>query len=98
MAHLKANIRKQANNALHKALPGNYYDGVPLERMFDTLKAMGLIVLDEAGEPWQGFLCGREGSASLRLGNGMGEVYDACLVFTWYKMGNGQYELVKYIS
>lgn len=85
-------LRKAANKAL-KPLNG-YFDEIPLDAIFYAVKDTIGQVIQEDGRPWEGFLCGEEGSAyfdieDFRYGK---------LRLNWYKMPSGRYEIVTYIS
>lgn len=103
-----AKTRSQLNNALHRALPGNYYDGVPIDELQDALKAEGYVLLQEDGTPWSGMFLG-SGEALLEMGkldygrelNGLATykpVPNSGLRMTWYQMPSGKMEIVKYIT
>ena len=101
---LDAKERKAATNAIHP-LTTSYHNGVPFGETIETLKGLGLIVLQEDNTPWSGFVCGREGRAALGLAfdgtedeSGRYEPMNNALVFTWCKLDSGRYEFVAYIS
>lgn len=93
---IKTNIRKAINKAL--AALGNYHDSIPLQQIFDALKAHNVIVVDEAGEPWSGLLCGRDSHTTFDLQLDGAPVKNAALFLSWYKMPSGRYEITVYLS
>jgi hypothetical protein len=97
--NIKANLKHKANKALARALPGNYFDGIPIETICETLQSIGILVLQEDGQPWEGVFCGRDGSAILPLGLKIGEIApNAGLSISWHKMESGKMEVVIYVS
>lgn len=106
---VNAKTRNLLNRAVNAALPGNYYDGIPIEDMQEALKLEGYVLLQEDGTKWSGMFLGSEGEAFLEMGklsegrmvNGLATykpVSNSGLRMTWYKMGSGKYEIVKYIT
>ena len=90
--------RTQLQKTVRDILKPNYFEDIPLTEIFDALKEHNCIVVQEDGEPWQGFLCGEEGDALFRF-NYEGELCDnACLALQWYKMHSGKWETTGYIS
>ena len=54
---VKPAIKNRINRAINKL--GNYHnDGVPLEDIFQCLKAEGVTPLQEDGTEWSGLFCG----------------------------------------
>ncbi len=88
----KAATRKAANDQLHALCTAGYYDAIPLSAMFDAARNVGEPV-QEDGEPWAGFLCGREGRASIDLRDSK-----LCLQVQWYAMPSGRFEVNAYVS
>lgn len=67
-AILKPGDRKMANDKIHEVLKQTYFNGVPLDAIFDSLKSIGIVPLQEDNTRWDGLLVGREGQANIRLG------------------------------
>lgn len=88
-----------------------HHEGIDMSAIQAALAAAGLIALQEDGTAWQGFFCGREGSARIALGqldsatparwNSAESVYteidNSLLILTWYKIST-KYEIVAYLS
>lgn len=53
--------------------------------------------MQEDGEPWQGLLVGKEGNTTFPLVRDKQPVSSE-LVFQWYKMPSGKYEINAYLS
>ncbi len=64
-------------------------------QILDRLPA-GVQAVDEAREPWEGILCGREGLALIDL-KAFGKTFKT-LVIRWYRMGSGKFEVVGYLA
>jgi hypothetical protein len=101
--------RKSLNNALRSALPGNYYNGIPIGEMQEALRKEGYVLIQEDGTKWSGMFLGSEGEAFLQMGkldqgrnlNGQATykpVSNSGLRMTWYEMPSGKMEIVKYIT
>lgn len=108
-AKVNAKERKQLNNAVSRALPDNYYEGIPFDKLQDAVKSQGMILIQEDGTPWSGFFTGADGEAFFEMGrlqdgrtvNGLPTykpVDNSGLRMTWHRMGSGRYEIVKYIT
>jgi len=86
-----------------------YFESIPLDQLFDICRQWHLEPLQEDNTPWDGFLCGRQGQCSFRLGDTsnldhpagpcemLEEVKGGCLQLSWYKMESGRYEIVSYV-
>jgi len=85
-----------------------YFDGVPIPEIWKLLKKHDVVVVDEDGTKWTGFITGRKGRTAFDLApDGTAdqkgiypETYtNTTLVLTWYKMDrSGRYEIVAYLS
>ena len=102
---IQAGTVKQINNDLFKISTGSgngnvYYDKIPLRDIFDVLKKHGIQAVQEDGEPWSGFIAGREGTANFDVAPlGSKEVFsNNALHLSWYKMDSGRYEIGVRIS
>lgn len=86
-------------NRINKAF-GNeiqtYNDDIPLDTIFAIVARYGGTVVDEAGDPWSGFLCGVQGQATMAVNHP--DHKNIFLTVTWYKMESGRYETVVYVS
>ena len=90
--------RKAINREIGVLLKPIYFDQIPLDDLMDVIKKHGFLVVDEAGDPWQGFLCGREGNAVFDIISIDGKKAKYCLILQWYKMPSGKYEIVSYVG
>ena len=73
-----------------------YHKEIPLSDIFGLIESESGIVVDESGEKWSGFLCGREGRLSAKI-QGIKTVHG--LYLSWYKMQvSGNYEITAYIG
>lgn len=105
---IKSLVRNKINKEL-QAL-GDYHKGIPLGTIFGILKKYGIMVIQEDGTEWSGFLTGREGRAEFDVAdinskedstNQYTRVFDHVLVMTWYKTENRKdrtYEVITYLS
>lgn len=96
---LASSVRTRANTYLAK-ISKEYYKTVPLDVIFKRLAELDIIVVDEEGSDWQGFISGKEGRIRLDLvdRNTREEITNSMLILTWYKMPSGKYEVVTYLS
>lgn len=89
MTTQQLNKAKKTVNTVFNGM-GNYFNGLPLDTMFDTLRNAGFEVTEEN---LLGVYCGREGRVHEHVGHG---VY---FTMTYYKMEvTGRYEVVAYVS
>jgi len=97
-------LRGYLNKQLQKEFGTTYFPSIPLKEIFDVLKKSYVVVVQEDGTPWSGFLMGDKGRDNFEmatLDNVSGDyimIKDSVLVLTWYKMTSGKYEIVIYIS
>jgi len=94
---LKPNIRRQINKQLQETF-NKYFDSIPLMEIFEILKINNVIVVQEDGTPWGGFLSGNDGNASMELKTDDELVDNVMLILQWHKMESGRYEINTYIS
>ncbi len=94
---LQASTRRKANKEL-QAMSAKYHEQVPLDGMFETLKAHGIIVVDEAGDPWQGMLLGSNSHTTFALQIDGQPVDNAVLFLSWYRMPSQRWEINTYLS
>lgn len=95
---LPSGIKNRAKNAVQTILSQTYFPSVPMGPIMDALEDLGIYVVDESGEVWEGFLTGREGRETFELMYEGHPVRNAVLVLSWYKMPSGKYEVTGYIS
>ncbi len=106
---LDAATKRKANEFLVD-VSKKYYHKIPLQDIFRTLKdRFGIVVLQEDGTEFEGFITGREGKMTLDLGDvsalytgGSLKSYsiftNSQLVFNWFQMESGNYEINAYLS
>lgn len=102
--------RKALNAALNAAVPGDYFEGIPMQEMKEAVREAGYVILQEDGTEWSGMILGSEGEAFFELGklthgrtvNGLATykpVPNSGLRMAWYAMNSkGRYEVIKYIT
>lgn len=74
------------------------HPSVPLDEMFEACRAYGLEAVDEANEPWVGFLCGQDGNVHIDLLSlDLGEVVEERLQVSWYRLQSGRVEVTAYV-
>jgi hypothetical protein len=95
---LKSTVRGKINSQLQRDFSRNYWDSIPLTKIFQILEDNGVVAVQEDGTPWDGFLCGREGSVSIELKSDDIIIENAMLILQWYKMESSKYELNIYVS
>ena len=89
----------------------SYYDEIPLEDIFKTLRKFNLVAIDKDGTDWEGFLTGQSDRVSMEVVlEEEGErkiVENASLTITWYRYDDyidkekyvrGKYEVVVYFA
>jgi hypothetical protein len=96
---LKPDIKKKVNKKIYNLTSGKYPAQIPLQDIFDILKEYNIVAVDEAGDPWSGFLTGRDGNAhiDLQTSDGM-KIKNSLLLLQWHKMDSNNYEIVCYIT
>ncbi len=98
---LSQKTRNAINRDVRSLLAPTYFDAIPLEEIFNTVKAHGFVPLQEDGEEWEGFLCGGSKETVqvyFDLGNENGLIDNAALALSYFKMGSGRWEVISYIS
>lgn len=107
-----AKDRKGLSNALHSAVPGDFFESVPMAEMKDALRSRGYVLIQEDGTEWAGMLLGSDSHATFAIGklsegrmlNGMATykpVPNVGLHVSWYHSENRKtkpWEVIKYIS
>ncbi len=104
--HVKISIpdRRNINKELDK-ISKNYYKKVPIDDIVKILSKVGIVLLQEDGTKWTGFLLGANGRATIEIGhkkNIDGRSFipynNTMLVISWYSMPSGLYEVTVYLS
>lgn len=106
---IKSSDRDRVNDALSTAKFGDYFKNIPMKEIRDILERSGLMLLQEDGTEWEGFLTGRTGKAMLDVGyistrfdqNGMDAyviIEDSALSLRWEKMDTGRYEIIAHLT
>lgn len=98
--------KRKISNSFHKM--GDYFQEIPLDKIFNILKDNGIVPIMEDNTKWEGFLIGAEGSAIIPLAYKYTEkmvnnlstyqpIENCALSLSWYKM-NSCIECVFYIN
>jgi hypothetical protein len=103
---LPRNIRTKVNRALTELTSGKYFESIPNDNISKILKEYGLILLQEDGTEWSGFLLGDNSRAHFDVGyiktknsdNRYVAIDNVALIMSWYKMPSGRYEIVVYLG
>lgn len=64
---LSAKDRKRINKQIHIFTTNKYFDSIPLDELFSILQNEGIVVLQEDGREWSGFLCGESAEVNFVL-------------------------------
>jgi len=91
----KKTVIKRINKSLGEKIP-TYNNDIPLETMFKIVKEQGGLVVDEAGEPWSGLLCGEQGHATMEIQHP--DYKNMYLHVGWYKMPSARWEVTVSVS
>ena len=94
-------IRKKLNKEISKMIKKNggcYFDKLPIAQINDCLKKYDFELLNEDGTKFCAFFCGDHGKTYINYGKENDIVGDSIIVFSWYKMPSGRYEITTYIS
>jgi len=87
---------KKANDQIYDLITNKYFQGIPVNKLFDIVKGAGF-AFDPEEEEF--FLVGRDGRATWQLYDEEGRPVNHMLVLTWHKMDTtGRYEVVAYVS
>ena len=106
---IPANIKRKINKDISMVIKPTYFDKIPLDEIFDVLKKYDIVVLQEDGRPWEGFLTGginKTEQVHFDLGwtwkkdnRGYHPVIpNANLQLSYYKMESGRFEIISYIG
>jgi hypothetical protein len=90
---LKSEIRSFKNYLVQ--IGREYHPSIPVRQILERLPE-GVAAVDEDGEPWEGLLCGREGTALIDLQ--IASRAFKTLVVRWYRMGSGKFEVTAYMA
>ncbi len=91
-------VKKATNQFIYALTKNIYHDAVPLREIHEFLAAHGAEILDDEGQPFRGFITGREGKTTFPI-TFKGQKVNSVLVLQWYKMPvTGKYEVVSYVS
>jgi len=109
---MKSSARATASKAVQRILGATYFDHVPINDIANSLKREGIVLLQEDGTEWSGFVgAGKSGSATIDIAPVESGVIDdlsgatlyrpyknAMLVVAWHRMESGRLEVTGYIS
>jgi hypothetical protein len=103
-----ANVIRTINNEIHKL--GDYHVEIPLDQIFEICKRNNVIIIQEDGTPWSGFIsgnaeCGSEKARNQRVNFSLAYKKDNkyvpvnnSILLTWCTMRSGKYEVICYMS
>lgn len=95
--NLNPSVKRKINNEIYKFTTNKYFNSIPINDLMEICKKQGVIVVDEAGDPWTGIITGSNSRDKFDLMQGDTKLNNV-LVLTWYKMQSGRFEIVSYIS
>jgi hypothetical protein len=107
---LPATIKNRINKSIYNILLNKHFESIPLKEIMDACEAQDVIVLQEDGTKWGGFLtggaeCGSKEAESqhalFELAYKKDDAYyitKNALSMTWCTMHSGKYEIVAYVS
>ena len=109
---LSPKIKKKVNKALNSLTINKHFDSIPLNDIKRILEQADIILLQEDGTPWSGFLLGDNATASIVVGdkNDVVKSYgdsiiavyrpftNTSLQLSWYRMPSGKFEVSVYLS
>ena len=109
---LSPKIKKKVNKALYTLTTNKHFDSIPLNDIKRILEQADLILLQEDGTPWSGFLLGDNATASIVVGdkNDVVKSYGDSIIavyrpftnislqLSWYRMPSGKFEVGAYLS
>jgi hypothetical protein len=107
---LPATIKNRINKSIYNILLNKHFESIPLKEIMDACEAQDVIVLQEDGTKWGGFLTGGSecGSKEAESQHALFELAykkdDAyyitknALSMTWCTMHSGKYEIVAYVG
>lgn len=104
-------IKNRINKAIHKATSNKWFDSVPLNEIMEACEINNVVMLQEDGKRWGGWLlggaeCGSEEArkqnvtfqVALKLEDGHYNITKNGVVLSWCAMGSGKLEIVCYIG
>lgn len=102
-------INKELTNLTSPKNKTKYFNSIPLTDIFNILKKYGVIVIQEDGSEWSGFLIGRSSTTHFDVAsidtknNTIGKstytpYTNTMLNLQYHKMQSGKYEIVVYMS
>ncbi len=92
--------RKRINTQIGRFLKPIYFRQIPLDDLFNILEEHGYQAVDEEGNRWNGFLCGRDGVVYFDIVDlNTRQEAKYRLNLQWYKMDyTGNYEITAYVG
>ena len=90
--------KRSINDEIRHASRG-ILDNIPISNISDILERWGLMLVQEDGTKWSGFLCGVDGAATIDIATEHGEIIkNSMLYIQWHKYDTGRYDIVCYLS
>jgi hypothetical protein len=91
--------RQTRTNVRLSNISHQLYDSIPLDTIFGACTDNGFQPVQEDGEPWSGFIAGREGHTTIDLRiAGAGPRVTRKLSLQWHKHDTGRFEITAYVS
>lgn len=96
---INARERKQLNNVTYR-ISSVRQDSISsaLEEIEVALLSHGLMLLCEDATPFSAIFCGEDSHTTIRFGKEGEFVENSMLVFSWYKLNTGRWEINCYFS
>jgi len=91
-----ASRQNAVNKYLADVIGRKYWDGIPLDAIFEKLRENGFEPVQEDQTAWSGIIAGRDGNTRIELKTGGPKRW---LSLSYHKMDvSGRYEVTAYIS
>lgn len=104
-------IKNRINKAIHKATSNKWFDAIPLDEIMNACETNDVVILQEDGKKWSGFLmgnaeCGTEDTRNQttifqvahKQEDGNYVITKNGVYLSWCAIGNGKLEIVCYIG
>jgi hypothetical protein len=108
---LSTSQKNRINKGIHALITNKYFDKIPLQDIVDICLANGVVVLQEDGEIFKGFLIGgaecgspeaekqyAEFELATRKEDNTHQIAKNLLLLRWCKMPSGRYEILCHVS
>lgn len=98
---MQPNIKNRLRNGIADAVSETYFPSLsqPIENLKETLEGVGYYLSNEDGSPFEAIFTGERGRSELNIADAKtSSVIEDRIIFTWYKMQSGRYEVVAYLT